>query len=78
MVKDNEIIGRSDDATLMETSMYSHAELEAIESASRIKPGCIMAKIRLVIKKVTTTINKAFLQFIKNLLVCVSCLYYFM
>lgn len=30
IVKDNEIIGRSDDKTLMETSMYSHAELEAI------------------------------------------------
>ena len=34
VVKDGEIIGRSDDNTLMETSMYSHAELEAIESAS--------------------------------------------
>lgn len=31
------IIGRSDDKTLMETSMYSHAELEAIESASQNK-----------------------------------------
>lgn len=37
VVKDNEIIGRSDDKTLMETSMYSHAELEAIESASQNK-----------------------------------------
>ena len=37
IVKDNEIIGRSDDKTLMETSMYSHAELEAIESASKNK-----------------------------------------
>ena len=37
VVKDNEIIGRSDDKTLMETSMYSHAELEAIESASKNK-----------------------------------------
>lgn len=37
VVKDNEIIGRSDDETLMETSMYSHAELEAIESASKNK-----------------------------------------
>lgn len=37
VVKDNKIIGRSDDATLMETSMYSHAELEAIESASKNK-----------------------------------------
>ena len=35
VVKDGEIIGRSDDKTLMETSMYSHAELEAIESASK-------------------------------------------
>lgn len=31
VVKDNEIIGRSDDTTLTETSMYSHAELETIE-----------------------------------------------
>lgn len=37
VVKDGEIIGRSDDRTLMETSMYSHAELEAIESASKNK-----------------------------------------
>ena len=37
VVKNNEIIGRSDDKTLMETSMYSHAELEAIESASKNK-----------------------------------------
>lgn len=37
VVKDDEIIGRSDDKTLMETSMYSHAELEAIESASKNK-----------------------------------------
>ena len=37
VVKNNEIIGRSDDRTLMETSMYSHAELEAIESASKSK-----------------------------------------
>lgn len=37
VVKDNQIIGRSDDSTLMENSMYSHAELEAIESASKNK-----------------------------------------
>ena len=37
VVKDDMILGRSDDKTLMETSMYSHAELEAIESASRSK-----------------------------------------
>lgn len=37
IVKNDEIIGRSDDKTLMETSMYSHAELEAIESASKNK-----------------------------------------
>lgn len=37
IVKDNEIIGRSDDKTMMEESMYSHAELEAIESASKNK-----------------------------------------
>ena len=36
-VKDGEIIGRSDDNTLMGISMYSHAELEAIESASKNK-----------------------------------------
>ena len=37
VVKDNEIIGRSDDTTVIEKSMYSHAELEAIESASKNK-----------------------------------------
>lgn len=37
VVKNNEIIGRSDDTTLMESSMYSHPELEAIESASKNK-----------------------------------------
>lgn len=36
VVKDNKIIGISDDKTV-ETSMYSHAELEAIESASKNK-----------------------------------------
>ncbi len=37
VVKDGKIIGRSDDKTLIETSMYPHAELEAIESASKNK-----------------------------------------
>lgn len=37
IVKDEEIIGRSDDKTLMEKSIFSHAELEAIESASKNK-----------------------------------------
>lgn len=37
VVKDGAIIGRSDDRTLIEASMYSHAELEAIESASKNK-----------------------------------------
>ena len=37
VVKDDVILGRSDDKTLMETSMFSHAELEAIESASKNK-----------------------------------------
>lgn len=37
VVKNGEIIGRSDDKTLIETSMYSHAELAAIESASKNK-----------------------------------------
>lgn len=37
VVKNGEIIGRSADRTLIETSMYSHAELEAIESASKNK-----------------------------------------
>lgn len=37
VVKDGEIIGRSNDKTLIETSMYSHAELETIESASKNK-----------------------------------------
>lgn len=35
VVKDNEIIGRSDDHTLISKSMYSHAELMAIESACK-------------------------------------------
>lgn len=34
VVKDNKIIGRSDDKTIIETSIYTHAELAAIESAS--------------------------------------------
>lgn len=33
VVKNNEIIGRSDDNTLISKTMYSHAELMAIESA---------------------------------------------
>lgn len=37
IVKDDEIIGRSDDITIVESTMYSHAELEAIESASKDK-----------------------------------------
>ena len=37
VVKDGEIIGRSDDNTLLKTSMYLHPELEAIESASKNK-----------------------------------------
>ena len=37
IVKDDIIIGRSDDKTITENSMYSHAELEAIESASKNK-----------------------------------------
>ena len=37
VVRDGEIIGRRDDKTLMETSMFSHAELKAIESASKNK-----------------------------------------
>ena len=37
IVKDGKIIGRSDDKTLIENSMYSHPELEAIESASKSK-----------------------------------------
>ena len=35
VVKDGEIIGRSDDKTLIGKSMYSHAELIAIESACK-------------------------------------------
>lgn len=35
VVKDNKIIGRSDDETLISKSMYSHAELMAIESACK-------------------------------------------
>ena len=37
IVKDDVIIGRSDDNTITENSMYSHSELEAIESASKNK-----------------------------------------
>ena len=37
IVKDDEIIGRSDDKTLIGNSMFSHAELKAIESASKNK-----------------------------------------
>lgn len=37
VVKDDEIIGRSDDNTLIGKSMYSHAELMAIESVSYCK-----------------------------------------
>ena len=37
VVKNDEIIGRSDDETLVGSSMYSHSELEAIESASKTK-----------------------------------------
>ena len=35
VVKNDEIIGRSDDETLISKSMYSHAELMAIESACK-------------------------------------------
>lgn len=35
IVKDNEIIGRSDADTVASKSMYSHAELTAIEDASK-------------------------------------------
>lgn len=35
VVKDNKIIGRSDDDTLISKSMYSHVELMAIESACK-------------------------------------------
>ena len=37
VVKDGEIIGRSDDDTLISKSMYPHADLMAIESASKNK-----------------------------------------
>lgn len=37
VVKDGEIIGRSDDWTLINKSMFPHAELAAIESASKDK-----------------------------------------
>lgn len=37
IVKDGKIIGRSDDNTLIAKSMFNHAELEAIESASQNK-----------------------------------------
>ena len=38
IVKDGEIIGRSDDDTLMSKTMYTHAELMAIESACKEHP----------------------------------------
>lgn len=37
VVKDNEIIGRSDDNTLISKTIYTHAELMAIESACKNK-----------------------------------------
>ena len=37
VVKDDKIIGRSDDKTLIGKGMYSHAELKAMESASKNK-----------------------------------------
>ena len=37
VVKDGKIIGRSDDDTLISKSMYTHADLMAIESASKNK-----------------------------------------
>lgn len=37
IVKDGKIIGRSDDDTLINKGMFTHAELSAIESASRDK-----------------------------------------
>ena len=37
VVKDGEIIGRSDDDTLTNKGMFTHAELSAIESASKNK-----------------------------------------
>ena len=39
IVKDGKIIGRSDDETLMSKTMYSHAELMAIESACKENPN---------------------------------------
>lgn len=37
IVKDDKIIGRSDDETLIGKTMFSHPELQAIESASKNK-----------------------------------------
>ena len=39
IVKDGKIIGRSDDNTLMSKTMYTHAELMAIESACKNHPN---------------------------------------
>ena len=39
IVKDDQIIGRSDDNTLMSKTMYTHAELMAIESACKSHPN---------------------------------------
>ena len=39
IVKNGKIIGRSDDETLMSKTMYSHAELMAIESACKDNPN---------------------------------------
>lgn len=39
IVKNGKIIGRSDDETLMSKTMYSHAELMAIESAGKDNPN---------------------------------------
>ena len=39
IVKDAEVIGRSDDDTLISKTMYTHAELMAIESACKDHPN---------------------------------------
>ena len=69
VVKDGEIIGRSDDKTLMETSMYTHAELEAIESASKnknlygeLKGSCMMCMGAILYEEFSKIVYAATLQ----------------
>ena len=77
IVKNNKIIGRSDDDTLIGQSMYSHAELQAIESASKNKnlygdlkgaiiyvscEPCMMCMGAIIYEKISKLVYAATLQ----------------